>query len=553
VTKPNLIQDPDTFLQQLFRKHDRYYFGDELRDKLVKTLHKSNPAARKIVERFVEKGYVQSSSPVSFGKGMYVYYPNNKTVTFDDMIGLTRGRRPPMFRLLAAMKKCGGVLSYYEALKITSSQLKPSNSKNPSLDVIIEEINHFDLIYLLKDKNNVKYLVANYVEQPLLESIVARHFALMVLDSIFLYDILNSLENFNLVDNEYVIYRNRKTPSLGAIHNNFVWDAFAYTKTTGINTTYGARRKKSNKQALVVLDVVVSRNYELFDFDGFFGRIQVLLNNTKKERKVIPIIVYKEISQEALNTARSLGILTYNMAAFFGIGIYEVINNTAEIKLGEYASLTQQSDPVQTISQTLDVIETTGNEYNLQNLIGDFFQSLMYQLFRHLYPLCTIEQSAKLPAMDDYGDPGRYYEYDLIVWSAETKEIIVIELKGSTKNYTIPKGDFETKNTLKWFFGRTFPSYKKHFTTGYYKNHKVKGVFVNSGKFDKDGIAYLTELNTGTIKPNKINVGYDGRSLIKLVNNEGLELLKQTLQRYYIKETDKVRNTTAELVKKNHD
>ena len=37
----NLNQDPDTFLQQLFRKHDRYYFGNELRDKLVKTFKKS--------------------------------------------------------------------------------------------------------------------------------------------------------------------------------------------------------------------------------------------------------------------------------------------------------------------------------------------------------------------------------------------------------------------------------------------------------------------------------------------------------------------------------
>lgn len=535
----NLNQDPDTFLQQLFRKHDRYYFGNELRDKLVKTFKKSNAAARKIVERFVEKGFAQSSSPVSFGKGMFVYYLPHKTVTFDDMIGLTRGRRPPLFRLLSAIKKCGGVLSYYEALKVTSSQLAPSNSKNPTLDAIIEELNNFELISFHKDDNNVKYLVANYVDQAQVESLVAKHFALMVIDAIFLYDILNSLENFNLIDNEHVIYRNRKTPSLGAIHNNFVWDAFAYTKTTGINTTYGARRTKNNKQALVVLDVVIGRSYELFDFDGFFGRVQVLLNHTRKERKIIPVVVYKEISQEALNTARLLGILTYNMAAFFGTSIYEIINNTAEVKLGEYSGLPQQTDPVQTISQTLDLIESTGNEHNLQNLIGDFFQSLMYQLFRQLYPLCSIEQSAKLPAMDDYGEPGRYYEYDLVIWSTDTKEIVVIELKGSMKNYTIPKGDYETKNTLKWFFGRTLPSYKKHFVTGYYKNYKVKAAFVNSGKFDKDGREYLIELNGGQLKPKKIDIGYDGRKLIRLVNNEGMEVLKNTLERYYIKEPEK--------------
>lgn len=78
MTKQSLNQDPDAYLQALFQKHQRYYFGDELRDKLVKNLKKTNPAARKIIERFVEKGFVQSSSPVSFGKGMFVYYPSAK-------------------------------------------------------------------------------------------------------------------------------------------------------------------------------------------------------------------------------------------------------------------------------------------------------------------------------------------------------------------------------------------------------------------------------------------------------------------------------------------
>ncbi|MFB0498701.1 hypothetical protein ABID99_004938 [Mucilaginibacter sp. OAE612] len=537
MTKPILNQDPDAYLQALFQKNNRYYFGDELRDKLVKNLKKTNPSARKIIERFVQKGFVQSSNPVSFGKGMFVYYSQFKTVSFDDLIGLARGRRPPIFRLLSAIKKSGGVLSYYEALKITSSQLKPSNSKNPALDDIILEINHFNLVSIHKDKNNVKYLVANYVDQPTIESLLANHFAAMVTDSIFIYDILTSLENLNLIDNENVIYRSRKTPSLGATHNNFVWDAFAYTQTTGINTTYGGKHLKNAKHALVVIDVVLSRSYEIFDLDGFFGRVQVLLNHTRKERKIIPVLVYKEISGEALNRARSLGILTYNMAAFFGTGIYDVINNTATIKISEQTGQSHHIDPVLVISDTLDLIDQTGNKFNLQNLIGDFFQSLMYQLFRQLYPLCNIDQSGKLLAMDDLGEEGRYYEYDLVIWSNNTKEIIVVELKGSMKNYNLPLGDYQTKNTLKWFFARTLLSFKKHHATGYYKQYKIKAAFINSGKFDNEGKAYLTKLNAGSLKPNQIDIAYDGKKLIRLVEQTDMSLLKETLERYYIKDS----------------
>lgn len=526
--------DPEQYITDLFSKHDRIYLGGELREKLVKNCGKTNVAARKILERITTKGVIQSSSPVSFSKGAFAYFSLKKVINFDDLLGITRLNRPPLFRLLSAIKKCGGVISYYEALKITSSPLNTSKSKTLSLDNLIEELKFFKVVAITVDKHNVKYITANYVEPQLIDSILARHYALMMVDAVFIYDIITSLERLNLIDNRYIVYRNRKTPSLGAKHNNFVWDAFAYTKTTGINTVYGAKKAQTNKQALVVLDVVVSRNYEVFDFEGFFGRIQVLLNHTKKERKIIPVIVYKEISQEALKKARSLGLLTYNMAAFFGIGIYEVINNITDVKLSEHTSQGLVIDPVQVISDTLDLIDETGNKFNLQNVIGDFFQSLMYQLFHQLYPNCNIDQSVKLPAMDTIDDKVKSYEYDFVIFSNRTNEIIVVELKGSMNDYTIKKGDYKKKNTLQWFFGRTLPSFAKHYETGLTKNLKVKATFITSGKFEPDGNVFLSELNQGQLKPNLIDTGYDGKKLIQLVNNNSLSLLKNTLERYFV-------------------
>ncbi len=138
--------------------------------------------------------------------------------------------------------------------------------------------------------------------------------------------------------------------------------------------------------ALVVLDVVVSRTYESFDLDGFINRIQILKNNTKKERRILPVIVYKEIGQETLNSARSFGLVTYSMSTFFGSSIFEIINNFLVVKQNEYLADGAVVDPVQVINESLETITRTGNEINLQNVIGDFFQSLMFQLFSHIYP-----------------------------------------------------------------------------------------------------------------------------------------------------------------------
>ncbi len=528
--------DPNDYLSSLFSKRRYIYFGDELKQKLVDNLGKSPDNARKIVGRFVAKGFVTTSKPFSFGKNTFAYYPIDHKLTFDELIGLTRNRRPPLFRLLSAIKACKGILSYYEALKVCSTPLVASKSKTLSLDQIIKQLLSFNAFTIQSDQNNNKFLIANFVDSTSINTLMANHLSLMMTDTAFLYDVLMALSRFNLIDNRYVRYRDRRAPTKGQKHLNYVWDAFSYTKTSGINTVYGSNTITLNKQALVVLDMTVSRTYESFDYDGFNERIQVLLNNTKTGRKIIPVIVYKDISTEALRRARAFGMLTCNMASFFGSGINEVIENLIAIKMSENGVSTGEIDSVGAISETMDIIDRTGNLYNLSNLTGDFFQSLMYQFFHHLYPNSIIEQGKKLPALDNTFGRKKKYEYDFVIQTSNTNEIIAIELKGTLFNYTVPLGDNETKNSLKWFFERTLPSFSKNFPNSSDSLKRVKASFITSGRFDKEGKSYLSELNKGTLKPQKINISYNGKQLLKLIDQESLYTLKNVLENYFVKE-----------------
>ena len=158
----------------------------------------------------------------------------------------------------------------------------------------------------------------------------------------------------------------------------------------------------------------------------------------------------------------------------------------------------------------------------------------MYQLLKTVYPDGDLEQTVKLPALDD-SPKGTSYEYDFTVRHSRTRQIIFFEVKGYRSESVIEKGDYDTKNTLKWFFGRTFPSGRKHYEKEINNSYKVRSVFITSAKFNQEGTLFLAALNNGDQKPLEMDVSYNGTELLKLVEQKRLTLLKSTLERYFFK------------------
>src|SRR5690606_26028904 len=145
-------------------------------------------------------------------------------------------------------------------------------------------------------------------------------------------DIIDWIVQSNLIDNSNIIYRNKNNPSKGAKHNNLVWDAFGYSKTTGINPTLARDSNIPEKQTLVVLDILISRDYEQIDLDGFLNRIEINLNSVVKgQRKVLPLIVYRKCSSLVLNKINKLGFLSYDIGLIYGSNIHSVLENVLKL------------------------------------------------------------------------------------------------------------------------------------------------------------------------------------------------------------------------------
>lgn len=393
----------NTFLSKLLEEK-LFEPAMEVNATLVKTFNVTSQYARKILERAVAQKAIKSSAPYTFGKGQYVYIYNEYDFGKDGVKKIAEKSRPPIYRLLELMDQNKGIISYYEALKITSAPLQESSTKVVSLDDILTLLMKLDIVHKVTDRNGLVYIVYKIYKgkEAVLDAMMADHFAAMVADCSVLPDILRWLGNANIIDSGNAIYRNKKTPHIGAKHNNLVWDAFAYSRATGINPILGAKADTVDKKTLAVLDVVLASEYSAVHLDAFIGRIQINRKSVNEDdRKILPIIIYRVCSSHTINKIRKNGIIAFDISAIFGTRIYEVLNRFRELSV-----LLKEEDGIEkTIENILKTISNAGQDEALKELRGTLFEFLMYPLLKTLYPNASIDRGKILTA--DHGKKRR--------------------------------------------------------------------------------------------------------------------------------------------------
>lgn len=500
----------------------------DIKERLQKAFDVSSQNARKIIERAVESGVVRSSSPVSFGKGQYAYYLSLK-LEIKDVIRISKTTRPPIHRLLSVMEMGSGVISYYEALKITAAPLGKGSTKVDSLPKIVNDLEQLGLIAEVETEG-VKFLVHKPLQElDNLDKLLRIHRAKMVVDCAILPDIIGWLKSHNLIDNDQVIYRKKSLPSLGAKHNNFIWDAFAYTKVVGIGQIKGKNAPVENKKTLVVLDVVLSRDYTEHDLKGFLSRTQIVANSTRTGlRKILPIVFFRSTSPTIKSSLRGLNILNFEASTIYGEKIFQILEGLLQIKTEELFN----ESSLHRVEETIKLIQEAGQESNLSNLKGDLFESLLFRVIKSAYPdaLISWKKLVKLPG-------SKEYELDYVVRTE--RELIIVELKGFRHNAHIELGDRnpteKDKNTVRWFFCKVFPAAKEFFKfePG---SLPIKACYITSARFTNEAMDFLTKLNQGKLKPKKLELFYDGDRLLNLIKEHELLEVGQVIEKYFMKD-----------------
>lgn len=507
-----------------------YLLGKDLNDLVKQKFKTKNGYERKLVQRAADSKIIYSSDPVSFGNGQFVYLHPDKYLNKEMVLKITKTHRPSLYRIIKMLDDCDGVLPLYEALKLSASPLDKEKNKSDSIEKLLEELQQLNLGQEVTSRKGIKFIVYPVLVNECQEQMELQSRRMMI-DTMFIPDILKSLRSFNIIDNDKLLYRNKNNPSFGISHNNFVWDAIAYTRTTGINEIRSSDADKFEKQTLVVLDIVISRDYTDEDLQGFFSRIRSITNAVKTgKRKVLPIIVYGEIESKVLiNRIHKLGFLSFDLGSIYGSKVYEIIKNLFSLQQKEI----HNPDEIQTLIESiLETMKESGQEENLNSLRGDLFESIMLPVIQLLYPSCNIEQGSRLKKM--VADKEEKYEYDYIIDSSRLQETIVMELKGYSSSNYISLGDKDTKNTISWFFRRTFPFAAKELQAKE-PNRKITSCYITTTKFNEEGVKFLEKINNGKLKPNGIDCWYDGDKLILLLDKLKLRKVKELVLKYYIK------------------
>lgn len=519
----------EQFLEALLFR-ENYLLGQDLNEELQREFKNVTPVyGRKIIQRAVDSQII-AASIITFGKNQYAYVHPKKPLSKALVLEIAASKRPPLFRLIVMLDYYHGVLSHYEALKIAACPLEEGKSKNDSVDKLFREITLLGYANQVANKDGVRFLIyPKYSQNP--APLFAKTLQRMSIDAMFIPDILRALQRFNIISGINVLYRSKSEPHLGVSHNNFIWDSTAYTRTTGINEGRSSEANGADKQTLVILDVVISRNYTDQDLQGFFARIQGTTSSVKTgKRKVLPIVIYSGVeSKILLNRIRKLGFLSFDVGTIYGSNIYRIIECLQAVKkINDFSSASLDD----LVEEALELIGNSGQEDNLSNLKGDLFESLMFPVLQSMVPGADIEQSRKLKTTVE--GKKLKYEYDYILTSSRLKEILVVELKGFSGSKYISLGDGETQNTIKWFFSNTYPFAKSILNTNH-NGYKITACYITTADFYPDGVEHLEKLQESKLKPSNIDVWYNGTKLISLLEQHGFDTILALIRKYYIK------------------
>ena len=523
----------DFLIEYLAEK--KFLVGGELGAALLEKFGVTDIYARKIIERCVRKKFIKSSMPITFSRGQYAYFSANEKMTLDTVKVIAKKYRPPLYRLIESLVQNSGIISYYEANKVAASPVKRLTSKVDDLADLIELLKFNNFIYLAADINNVNYILLSSLKASE-ERLVKEHYSKMFVDSLFVKDILDWLTKSNLILSTDSRYRNKNTPGRGVVHNNVLWDAIGYTKATGIYSYSSQVEAGAEKQTLVALDIVMSREYSQLDLDGFISRVQININSVKTGvRKIIPVIIYKSCPQFLLKKIKSLGFLCFDIGSIYGSNIFKILENMSKLQFSQ--NVEQHEEFGKTIEETLTAIKNSGQEDQLRALKGTLFEVMIYQILRHRYPSGEIIPNyyySKEKFIEETNKIEKSgFEYDYVIRSSNPKEIIVVELKGYHSDYEIPLGTYETKNSVKWFFNRTLPFIRERFQADIEFGYAFKGVYITSSKFEKVAINHLETINNGNFKALNLEVFYDRVKLLELMKSNDFSSLIAIIEKFY--------------------
>lgn len=195
--------------------------------------------------------------------------------------------------------------------------------------------------------------------------------------------------------------------------------------------------------------------------------------------RIIPICFAQSLEEEALELARSKGIMIATVAEVFGTKIANALRNVRTLDPRNF-------DP-DALASILLAADQSGRDGKFGSLKGYVFNFIIASLFNNVgYSNVKIGRK--------YNYNGNMCECDIVIDIDD--HLLICETKGYDNDILVELGQTEDDNdSVKKFFEKTCGIVKK--STG----KEVLPVFITSGQFTKEAIDYMEkQANTKKIQ-----------------------------------------------------
>ncbi len=288
---------------------------------------------------------------------------------------------------------------------------------------------------------------------------------------------------------------------------------FALTAPTYINGLIHYDSKGKPQPGFLVADILIGEKVTV-DYLSFFIQKINIITRINSKTKILPILILENTDQDALNIAKSNGVVIGFVNEIFGENYALLLKNL--ISTLSNAGTILKNNPEQFVELLSKLTKLVDGKTN--NLKGDLFEfGVGFYYSQHCQ---YIELGKNITTYDPYDNK----EIDIL--AIDNNILYLVECKGT--NYPIDVEYIET------YLKINIPSIRSWVKSSTYKDKEIIFEFWSINGFTEDALELLNNYKN---KTKKIKLNYfDRNNIIEKTKSLSSNKFKKIINEYFLKE-----------------
>ena len=430
-------------------------------------------AARKVIQRAVQSGLLQTSSPVRFDKTFLYYLEEHKAKAkgkrYSTAIKKLLTTKPSHNRVFKTLLANKGWITHGQIGKASACLPEDEDRQiggRKSINKVVEDLLCLGIVEEVPGARHLYRLGMMFGSASIAKAAFLHK---LRIEQKLLDGTANWLKNTYLIAHRGYSCRTLETEA--EAFNQTYWDAHGPIYL-GPFTRNSKLRRTHTKENFLTVDMLAYRTFSIVDADAAVTRYKNIVLRWKTIA-ITPIVVSRSFSSDAWNLLRSAGVGAVLLSDVFGKNIDALLQamwNT----ISDSRPVAEQIDAIRdTLAIADGTIDQQGLVGNLKGTLFEFLIALAWKVAG--YDITLQKVVRRMP----------YDEYEIDIVAIRSGQCKLIECKGHHAGYR------ESKDEVERHFANRCEAAADPYGWDVTKLHKeVEALFVTSGELDNDAQEY---------------------------------------------------------------